>query len=111
MDKEFILESVKELLEKRRFNHILCDHFKIGKTTQALKSRFAENYEGEYDCIELLFDAGDDGALIDWLEEEMIQYCRENYSKECDNEQVGGGPNCAENASTKNTAKLYVVFR
>ena len=111
MDKMSILEAVKDLLEKDRFKHILCDHFKIGKTTQSLKERYSENYEGEYVCIELLFDAGEDGALIDWLEEEMIKYCKEEYCKECDNEQVGGGPACADNSSRLNTAKLYVVFR
>ena len=111
MDKKQLLGLIIESLDKLRISHILCDHFKIGKTTQTLKDRFSENYEGEYDCIELLFDAGSNGALIDWLEKEMIQYCIEEYSKECDNEQVGGGPNCADNASTQNTAKLYVVFR
>ena len=38
-------------------------------------------------------------------------FCKEEYGKECDNEQVGGGPACADNASRLNTAKLYVVFR
>lgn len=111
MDKLSVLESVKVLLEKARINHILCDHFKIGKTTQILNNRFSENYEGEYECMNLLFDAGEDGALIDWLEEEMIRFCREEYGDECDNEQVGGGPSCADKASRLNTAKLYVVFR
>lgn len=111
MDKMSILESVKGLLEQFRIKHILCNHFKVGKTTQTLQNRFSENYEGEYEYMNLLFDAGDDGALIDWLEEEMIQYCREEYGNECDNEQVGGGPACADKATRLNTAKLYVVFR
>lgn len=111
MDKMHVLVSVKDLLEKLRIKHILCNHFKVGKTTQSLKERFLEKYEGEYECMDLLFDAGEDGALIDWLEEEMIQYCKEEYCRECDNEQVGGGPACADNASRLNAAKLYVVFR
>lgn len=111
MDKITSLECVKERLERLRFNHILCNHFKIGKTTQKLNDRFSENYKEEYDCIELLLNAEEDGELIDWLEEEMIQYCLEEYGKECDNEQVGGGPTCVDNASKQNTAKLYVVFR
>ena len=85
---------------------------KFQKHPQEFETIFAENYSVDYEGIELLFDAGTDGALIDWMEEEMIKYCWDEYgTDECDNDQVGGGPKCEDTADKDHTAKLYVVFR
>ncbi len=112
LQKKLYLSLAQTELAAKRNKYILCDHFKIGKTTQTLNDRFAENYSGDYDGIELLFDAGTDGALIDWMEEEMIKYCWDEYGREeCDNDQIGGGPKCEDNADKDHTAKLYMVFR
>ena len=92
--------------------HPLHKHFKVGKTIQALQQRFAEDYADEYEGIEVLYDSGADGELMDWLEVEMIKYCRSTYGDdECDNRQEGGGPDCKDKADCNNTAKLYVVWR
>ena len=85
--------------------------FKIGKTTQTLAQRFAEKYSSQYADIELLYDAYDNGELIDAIEKEVIEFSKEAYPDRCDNDQIGGGPNCADNADRDNTAKLYVVWR
>lgn len=112
MDKTYFLDIAEAALNNAKFRHILSNHFKIGKTTQSLEERFVQNYQGKYEDIVLLYDAGTDGSLVDWLEEEMIKHCWDVYGrKECDNDQIGGGPSCTDNATTDNTAKLYVVFR
>lgn len=108
----YVLDVVKASLANILTKNPLYNHFMIGKTIQNLSERFGQNYEGEYDDIALLYDGGPNGALVDWLEEEMIRYCWEVYGKdECDNEQVGGGPTCEDNVDKDSTAKLYVVWK
>lgn len=100
-------QALKKVLDTHSY-----EHFKIGKTTQTLDQRFAENYEGQYSDIALLYDSGTDGELMDWLEEEMIKRCLKTYGEGiCDNRQEGGGPTCKDNATKENTAKLYVVWK
>lgn len=102
---------------KKELRNVLSEnpnykHFKVGKTTLSLDQRFGDNYDGKYDDIELLFDGGQKGELIDWLEKAMIDYSLKTYGeKVCDNRQDGGGPDCADHTSDDNTAKLYVVWR
>lgn len=85
--------------------------FIVGKTTQTLNQRFAERYADRYEDIELLYDAYENGELIDMVEKDVIEFAKEVYADTCDNEQVGGGPNCADNTSRENTAKLYVAWK
>ena len=110
---EFIaLETAKLALSNTLALHPLHDHFKVGKTVQDLSVRYGQKYADKYDDIELLYDGKTDGALVDWLEEEMIKYCWEAYGREeCENEQIGGGQKCEDNADKNNPAKLYVVWR
>ena len=109
--KQLVLGSAKLAVINSLSKYPLFKHFKIGKTTQNLDERFQENYKDIYEGIELLYDAGSDGALIDWLEKEVIDFCLNVYGAEvCDNEQIGGGPNCADNADENNAAKLYLVY-
>ena len=105
------LRIAKLALTNKLALYPLYEGFKIGKTTQTIEDRFAEDYSDDYDYIEKLYDAGTDGELVDWLEEEMIKYCKATFAGECDNEQIGGGPKCADNADKDHTAKLYVVIR
>ena len=85
-------------------------HFKIGKTVQELNDRFNESYSREYDeIIELARSS--DGAAIDNLEREMIAKYVSRYSRSCDNTQIGGGPNCADELPIGGTAYLYVVYK
>ena len=112
IQKTMAMALAQTKLQNVLSSHPLYNHFKVGKTTQTLEQRFAENYADEYDDIELLHDSGTNGALMDWLEVEMIKYCRETYGDdECDNRQEGGGPKCKDKADKDNTAKLYVVWR
>lgn len=108
----YVLDIVKASLANILTKNSLYNHFKVGKTVQDLSDRFGQNYADDYEDIALLYDGGSNGALVDWLEEEMIKYCLEEYgADECDNEQIGGGPTCEDNASMDNTAKLYVVWK
>ena len=106
------LDLAKSTLANKLAKHPLHKHFKVGKTTQTLDERFSQNYKDKYDGIDELYNAGSDGALVDWLEEQMIAYCLDTFGKrECDNDQVGGGPTCEDNADKDNPAKLYLVWR
>lgn len=106
-----VLDLVKASLGNTLAKHIYYKSFKIGKTTQTLDERFSQNYADEYEGIELLYDGGIKGDLIDQLEEEMIKYCLDTYGDECDNDQLGGGPACTDNSDKDHTAKLYVVWK
>lgn len=105
------LDLAKAALGNVLARHPLYESFKIGKTTQTLEERFSQNYADEYEGIELLYVGGIKGELIDQMEEEMIEYCLNTYGDECDNDQIGGGPACADNADKDHTAKLYVVWK
>lgn len=99
-------------LENILAKHPFVRHFKVGKTTQTLTERFSQEYDDKYSDIALLYDGGTNGAMIDTLEEDMIQYCLATYGNDvCDNKQYGGGPACKDNADANNTAKLYVVWK
>ncbi len=110
MTNFYVLEEAKASLANILAKNPLYNHFKIGKTVQELDVRFGQNYSGDYEDIAMLYDGGSDGALIDWLEEE-IKYCWKTYGEECDNDQIGGGPACEDNVGKENAAKLYVVWR
>lgn len=70
-------------------------HFKIGKTTQPLKDRFIQDqeYQKKYNQIILIYSSTD-LKLIDDLEVNLITYYMKNYPTKCDNDQIGGGPDC-----------------
>lgn len=83
-------------------------NFKIGKTTQQVDDRYRQGYEKEYDEIHLVYSSSD-GALIDWLEKQLISEFMETYGVRCDNNQIGGGPNCADNKDDQ--SYLYLVTK
>lgn len=113
--EEFIrssaLSSAKVELLNVMSRHILFKYMKVGKTVQKLTERYNQDYKDDYDNIELLYNGGTDGALVDWLEEEMIKHCQQTYGDKCKNEIEGGGPKCEDNATEENTAKVYVVYK
>lgn len=79
-------------------------HFKIGKTSQPLKDRFDQNYQAKYSQIKLVYKS-DDLKLIDSLEKELIAYLKKYYDNRCDNDQLGGGPDCVGNIGY-----IYIVI-
>ena len=105
------LLSAEVALSNVMSRHILFKYMKVGKTVQKLTERYNQDYKDDYDNIELLYDGGTDGALIDWLEEEMIKHSHQTYGDKCKNEIEGGGPKCKDNATEENTAKVYVVYK
>ena len=79
-------------------------HFKIGKTSQPLKDRFDHNYQARYSQIKLVYQSND-LKLIDSLEKELIAYFKKYNANRCDNDQLGGGPDCEGDIGY-----IYIVF-
>lgn len=100
--------QIASFTSKLRITGILMNrsikHFKIGKTSQPLKDRFDQNYQAQYSQIKLIYQS-DDLKLIDSLEKELIAYFKKYHANRCDNDQLGGGPDCVGNIGY-----IYIVF-
>jgi len=82
------MASFKELADKLEPRLKLMSNFKIGKTGQNIKDRYDQLYSDKYSNY-MVVGTSPEAETVDAFEKYLIDLFKD--TKNCDNEQVGGG--------------------